>query len=121
LISRPRSFAALSALGMASLLLLSACGASASSSAPASGAGGAQAKPGGPPAAPVSTAKAANGPITAGITFTGDVTASQQVNLAPKVAGLVTKLAADVGDHVTAGQQVAELDHLTQDAALAQA
>src|SRR5581483_4891416 len=102
---------------IAALMVLSACGASAQ--APASGAAGAQAKPGGPPPAPVSTARVQQGPITAGISFTGDVTAMQQVNLAPKVSGLVTKLLADVGTHVRSGQAVAELDHLTQDAALA--
>jgi len=105
--------------GLTSLLVLSACG--ASSQAPASGAPGAAQKPGGPPPAPVSTAKVEQGPISAGISFTGDVTAQQQVNLAPKVSGLVTKLMADVGTHVKAGQEVAELDHLTQDAALQQA
>jgi HlyD family secretion protein len=104
---------------LVSLVVLAACG--APSGGAASGAPGAQAKPGGPPPAPVSTAKIAQGPITAGISFTGDVTASQQANLAPKVAGLVTKLMADVGTHVKAGQEVAELDHLTQDAAVAQA
>jgi HlyD family secretion protein len=102
---------------LASLVLLAACGAPAGG---ASGQGAAQ-KPAGPPPAPVSTGKVQQGPITAGLTFTGDVTASQQVNLAPKVAGLVVKLMADVGQHVNAGQQVAELDHLTQDAAVAQA
>mgnify|MGYP001256892423 CR=1 FL=1 len=106
------------AAGLSSLLLLSACGVS---SAPGASGGGAAQKPAGPPPAPVSTAAAAKGPITAGVTFTGDVTASQQVNLAPKVAGLVVKLMADVGTHVTAGQVVAQLDHLTQDAAVAQA
>ncbi|HLY67143.1 MAG TPA: efflux RND transporter periplasmic adaptor subunit [Chloroflexota bacterium] len=69
----------------------------------------------------MTTTTAQNGPITAGISYTGDVTASQQVNLAPKVSGLVVKLMADVGTHVTAGQELAELDHLTQDAALEQA
>src|SRR5262249_40453619 len=105
--------------GLVCLLALSACGASAQT--PASGAPGAQQKPGGPPPAPVSTSRVQQGPITAGISFTGDVTAMQQVNLAPKVSGLVTKLVVDIGTHVKAGQQVAELDHLTQDAALAQA
>jgi len=69
----------------------------------------------------VDTAPAQTGPIAAGLSFTGDVTASRQVNLVPKVSGLVVKLMADVGDHVTAGQQVAELDHVTQDAAVRQA
>jgi len=101
------------------LLLLSACGVPGQSGA--SGAPGAQQKPAGPPPAPVTTTTAQNGPITAGISYTGDVTASQQVNLAPKVSGLVVKLMADVGTHVTAGQELAELDHLTQDAALEQA
>lgn len=104
---------------LSTLVLLVACG--APSGGAASGAPGAQAKPGGPPPAPVNTAQITQGPITAGISFTGDVTASQQVNLVPKVAGLVVKLMADVGTHVKAGQQVAELDHLTQDAAVAQA
>jgi len=117
LIRRRRS-SLLAAASFVSLLLLAACG--APSGGAASGAPGAQAKPGGPPPAPVSTTKIVQGPITAGISFTGDVTASQQVNLAPKVAGLVVKLMADVGTHVKAGQQVAELDHLTQDAAVAQ-
>lgn len=105
--------------GIASLVVLAACG--ASSPAPASGAPGAAQKPGGPPPAPVNTARVQQGPISAGISFTGDVTATQQVNLAPKVAGLVVKLLADVGTHVKAGQLVAQLDHLTQDAAVTQA
>ncbi len=113
-----RPLTAVISAGIASLVVLSACGASAQ---PSAGASGAQAKPGGPPPAPVNTARVQTGPLTAGISFTGDVTATQQVNLAPKVAGLVIKLMADVGTHVKQGQQVAELDHLTQDAAVAQA
>ena len=116
---RRRRLTALASASLVTTLLLAACG--APSGGAASGAPGAQAKPGGPPPAPVSTTKITQGPISAGISFTGDVTASQQVNLAPKVAGLVVKLMADVGTHVTAGQQVAELDHVTQDAAVAQA
>jgi HlyD family secretion protein len=116
---RYRGIASLAPAGLASLLLLSACG--ASSQAPASGAPGAQAKPAGPPPAPVATAKVDRGPIKAGLTFTGDVTASKQINLAPKVAGLVVKLMADVGSEVKTGQPLAELDHVTQDAAAAQA
>jgi len=119
LIGRQGAVACL-ATAVAGLLFLSACGASAQSS-PAPGSAGAQAKPGGPPPAPVTTARAEKGPIKAGITFTGDVTASKQVNLAPKVAGLVLKLLADVGSEVKAGQLIAELDHMTQDAAAAQA
>ena len=119
LIRRHRRWTQLAPASIGTLLLLAACG--APSGGTASGGPSAQAKPGGPPPAPVSTAKVANGPITAGLSFTGDVTAAQQVNLAPKVAGLVVKLMADVGTHVKAGQQVAELDHLTQDAAVAQA
>src|SRR5579862_5371380 len=114
-----RNSAKFASLGLASMLVLAACG--ASSAGRASGAPGASQKPAGPPPAPVSTTQAQVGPITAGISFTGDVTAQQQVNLAPKVAGLVTKLLVDVGAHVKAGQQLAELDHVTQDAAVAQA
>jgi HlyD family secretion protein len=102
------------------VLLLSACGVGA---AGGQASGGAAAKPGagGPPPAPVGTAKATQGPIVAGLTFSGDVTASQQVNLLPKTAGIVVKLMADVGNTVKTGQVVAQLDHATQDAAVAQA
>ncbi|MBV9120177.1 MAG: efflux RND transporter periplasmic adaptor subunit [Chloroflexi bacterium] len=102
-----------------SLLALAACGASATPGG--SGGASASAKPVGPPPAPVTTARAQTGPIQAGLSFTGDVTASQQVNLAPKVSGIVIKLSADVGTQVKAGQQIAELDHATQDAAVIQA
>lgn len=87
-------------------------------------AGGAQpgaARQGGGPVVPVAVASVEQGPMRAGPTFTGDVVALQQVNLVPRSAGVIVKINVDVGAEVSAGQVVAELDHATQDAAVASA
>ena len=104
------------AIGLAAIVVLSGCG--AGTSAAGGGPGG---RPGGFPKAPVTVTKPTTGSISAGFTISGDVTASQQVNLAPRISGIIVKLLADVGTQVKAGQEVAELDHASLDAAVTQA
>ena len=86
--------------------------------------GGAQAqgKPGGAGAGvPVVTAPVTTGKVTATLSFSGTITASQQTVLVPKVAGRIEKIFVDVGDQVKAGQTLVQLDHGTLDAAVKQA
>jgi HlyD family secretion protein len=61
------------------------------------------------------------GPIASGPTFTGDVVALQQVNVVPRSTGVIARVLAEVGSQVEAGQVLVELDHTTQDAAVASA
>lgn len=84
-------------------------------------AGGRQGGGGGGPSVPVSVAQVERGPIRAGPAFTGDVVALQQVNIVPRATGVIARIHADVGSEVTAGQLVVELDHTTQDVAVASA
>ena len=76
---------------------------------------------GGGPTVPVAVASVEQGPMRAGPTFTGDVVALQQVNLVPRSAGVIVKINVEVGEEVSAGQVVAELDHATQDASVSSA
>lgn len=70
---------------------------------------------------PVSVAQVQQGAMRTGPTFSGDVVALQQVNLVPRATGVISRINVDIGNDVTGGQVVAELDHATQDAAVASA
>lgn len=73
------------------------------------------------PRAVVSTTAATIGPIAQTISYAGVITPLQQVNLVPKVAGVITRIAVQPGATVTQGQLVAQLDDSTQKAGLQQA
>lgn len=60
--------------------------------------------------APVEVAPIRQGPIELRRTFSGTLEAAAQFVVAPKVNGRIVRLEADLGDAVTRGQVVAELD-----------
>jgi RND family efflux transporter MFP subunit len=64
----------------------------------------------GPAPAPVEVAAVEHGPIELRRTFSGTLESPGQFVVAPKIAGRVERLAVDLGDPVTRGQVVAELD-----------
>jgi len=59
--------------------------------------------------------------VTASITGTGNVEPQAQSNVNFKVAGTLTEIDVHVGDHVSAGQQLAAIDSASEQNALAQA
>jgi RND family efflux transporter MFP subunit len=64
----------------------------------------------GPQAIPVQTAAAQIGDVSSVNALTGAVTANIQTNVGTKVGGMVQSVYADMGDHVSAGQALAQLD-----------
>ena len=75
------------------------------------------------PPAPVAVAPIERGPIDLTRTYSGALEAPARLVLSPKVTGRLVRLTVDIGDPVTRGQVVAELedDELRQLAAEAQA
>jgi len=69
----------------------------------------------------VKTAQATEGPISAGLSYTGDVAAVSQVAVLPKATGRIEKLNVDVGSKVEKGDVIAQLDASALQAQLAQA
>ena len=65
-----------------------------------------------PKAAPVATqtATVSRGDVIATVSATGKVISPSDVGLAPLVAGTLMKLNVKVGDHVTAGEELAQID-----------
>ena len=76
-----------------------------------------------PKAAPVATqtATVSRGDVIATVSATGKVISPSDVGLAPLVAGTLTKLNVKVGDHVSAGQVLAQIDTTNLQTALASA
>ncbi len=76
------------------------------------------------PAAPgiaVAVSPAQRGAIEQTFTFTGDVKAVSEVNVAPKESGRIVRMPVDVGAKVQAGDVIAELDHVSLDLNVRQA
>jgi RND family efflux transporter MFP subunit len=61
-------------------------------------------------AIPVQTAVAQVGDVSSVNALTGDVTANIETNVGTKVEGMVQAVYVDMGDHVSAGQALAQLD-----------
>lgn len=76
-----------------------------------------------PPQAPVTvqTAPVATANISGTVAYSGNVESRAKVNVLPKVGGQITVLNVDVGSAVKKGDVIAELDHATLDAQVAQA
>jgi len=75
------------------------------------GPGGAARGPDGRVAAPVEVAQIERGPIELRRTFSGSLEPRAQFDVAPKIGGRIERLAVDVGDAITRGAVVAELDN----------
>ena len=69
----------------------------------------------------VKTSKATEGPISASLSYTGDIKAVSQVAVLPKATGRLEKLMVDVGSKVKKGDVIAQLDGSTLQAQLSQA
>ncbi len=69
----------------------------------------------------VQVAAATTGPINSVLTYSGAIEASQQVSLAPRLAGQLASVTVDVGDVVREGDTLATLDPGTLPASLQQA
>ncbi len=67
------------------------------------------------------TTTVATGTVVASLTETGQVNASHQISLSPQASGQVIGIYVKPGDHVYAGQIVAQLDATTAKQALQQA
>ncbi len=80
-----------------------------------------QAPRGGGQAIPVQTAAAQIGDVSSVNALTGIVTANVQTNVGTKVAGRVQSVYVDMGDRVSAGQVLAQLDTIDLEGQLAQA
>ena len=76
-----------------------------------------------PKAAAVATATATvtRGDVTATVSATGKVISPSDIGLAPLVAGTLSKLYVKVGDHVSAGKVLAQIDTTNLTTALASA
>ncbi len=70
---------------------------------------------------PVQTAAAQLGDVSSVNALTGTVTANVQTDAGTKVAGRVQSVYVDMGDHVAAGQALAQLDTIDLEGQLAQA
>src|SRR3989442_13724057 len=57
--------------------------------------------------------------VTASVTGTGNLVPAQQANVSFKASGTLTEIDVKVGDHVTAGQELARIDPTAQQNALA--
>jgi RND family efflux transporter MFP subunit len=101
---------ALSSLGLAAVASLAACGGkSAASSADA-----------GPPPVPVSAAPIRQGAIESTYTLTGTIIAGQQANLSSVISGQVRAVNAQIGDRVSKGELLVQIDDSSLRATLAQ-
>ncbi len=69
----------------------------------------------------VKTAPVVLGPISANLSYSGDVKAASQVSVLPKGIGRIEKLSVDVGSRVQKGDVIAELDAGSLKAQLTQA
>ncbi len=69
----------------------------------------------------VKTAQATEGPISASLSYTGDVKAVSQVAVLPKATGRLEKLLVDVGSKVKKGDAIASLDASSLKVQVAQA
>jgi len=67
------------------------------------------------------TATVTRGDVTATVSATGKVISPSDIGLAPLVAGTLSKLYVKVGDHVTAGKVLAQIDTTNLTTALASA
>ncbi|MDO5652562.1 MAG: efflux RND transporter periplasmic adaptor subunit [Brachymonas sp.] len=70
------------------------------------------------PAAPLITAAVERGDIEDAVLATGTIQASKLINVGAQVSGQVKKLYVKLGDTVKAGQQIADVDAITQENAL---
>lgn len=77
--------------------------------------------PGGPAPVPVRTVTVTPTAITGTVVYSGTVEARTKVAVLPKISGQVTALNVEVGSVVKRGDVLAELDHATLDAQVAQA
>ena len=108
---------ALTGIAFSSLLagaILAACG---------GGAPGAASTPqaAAPAGIPVSVTKVTRDTVAQVASYGGSINPKDQVSVLPRVAGRVVRTFVETGDAVTAGQAIAELDHATLDAQVAQA
>ena len=114
----PRKRSKLLALGSATVLLLPAvlaCG-------PATQPGTGQAQPQqAAQGVPVTTTKVTRETLANAVNFGGTIQPRQQVSILPRIAGRITQLPFEVGASIQAGDLLAELDHTTNDAQVAQA
>jgi RND family efflux transporter MFP subunit len=69
----------------------------------------------------VRTATVGAGTVAGTLVYSGNAESRAKLNLLPKVGGQITVLKIDVGSTVKTGDVIAELDHATQDAQIAQA
>ena len=90
---------------------------------PGGAAGGAAGKPSGKPevaAISVGTSLILRDILSPTLSYSGNVQARSSVNLVPKISARLEKLNADIGDDVSSGEVVAELDHAQLDAQVMQ-
>ena len=71
--------------------------------------------------AKLSTATVSTGNVTASVSASGKVISPGDVAVAPTSNGILTAVFVKVGDHVNAGQSLAQLDNTSQQTALQQA
>jgi HlyD family secretion protein len=72
-------------------------------------------------ALPVTVAKVGRGTLTSSVTYTATIQPKKQVNVLPRIAARIMRIPVEVGQEVKAGDLLAELDHTTTDAQIAQA
>lgn len=101
---------ALSLLGAAAIASITACGGKSASS-PADA---------GPPPVPVSAAPIRQGAIESTYTLTGTIIAGQQANLSSVISGQVRAVNAQIGDRVSKGDLLVQIDDASLRATLAQ-
>lgn len=75
------------------------------------------------PVAPVAvhTAVVTTADVRGSVVYSGDAASRAKVSVIPRIPGQITRLNVDVGSKVNAGDVIAELDHASLDAQVAQA
>jgi RND family efflux transporter MFP subunit len=101
---------ALSLAGAAAIAIVAGCG----------GKGASSKADAGPPPVPVSAAPIRQGAIESTYSLTGSIIAGQQANLSSVISGQVRAVNAQIGDRVSKGQLLVQIDDATLRATLAQ-
>ena len=100
----------LSMIGIAAIASVAGCGGKAASSKADAG----------PPAVPVSAAPIRQGAIESTYSLTGTIIAGQQANMSSVISGQVRAVNAQIGDRVTKGELLVQIDDASLRATLAQ-
>ena len=108
--TRPLRFAELFIFVVAAAIFLAACGGKSANSANGKNGGDSNAEAKSEKPIAITTAKVEGREVASFIQATGGLTAQETSDIAPKVAGKVVNVSANVGDYVAQGSIIARID-----------